>query len=148
MSVSGLSLATINGSNLERKKHFNALNFSFISTKLLSSLQGRVKKKKKSQGIFPKGEGGPTDFGSISLIFLIVFFIFKHGLNHPEMQRNFFSPLGDPPPLPSFLQQIDYISLGVPLELGKGTPEKKKKNFFALKHFLEPIYQIKKMCIP
>ena len=59
------------------------------------------------------------------------------------MQRNFFPPLGDPPPS-SFLQQIDYISLGVPLELAKGTPEKKKKNFFALKHFLEPIYQIKK----
>ena len=55
----------------------------------------------------------------------------------------FFSPLGDPPPS-SFLQQIDYISLGVPLELGKGTPEKKKKNFFALKHFLEPIYKRKK----
>ena len=59
------------------------------------------------------------------------------------MQRNFFSPLGDPPPS-SFLQQIDYISLGVPLELGKGTPEKKKKNFFALKHFLEPIYKREK----
>ena len=48
------------------------------------------------------------------------------------MQRNFFSPLGDPPPS-SFLQQIDYISLGVPLELGKGTPEKKKKKFLRIK---------------
>ena len=25
------------------------------------------------------------------------FFIFKHGLNHPEMQRNFFLPLGKAP---------------------------------------------------
>ena len=32
----------------------------------------------------------------------------------------------------------------VSLELGVGTLEKKKKNFFALKHFLEPIYEIKK----
>ena len=39
---------------------------------------------------------------------------------------------------------MDYISLGVPLELAKGTPEKKKKKFFALKHFLEPIYKRKK----
>ena len=47
---------------------------------------------------------------------------------------------------------------GVPLKLGLGTPtfigtprirgrysgKKRKKNFFALKHFLEPIYEIKK----
>ena len=36
----------------------------------------------------------PADFGSVSLV---SFFIFEHGLNHPEMQRNHFSPLGDPP---------------------------------------------------
>ena len=35
--------------------------------------------------------GGPSNFGSFSLIFL---FVFKHGLNHPEMQRNFFPPFG------------------------------------------------------
>ena len=29
------------------------------------------------------GGGGASNFGSVSLIF-----IFKHGLNHPEMQRN------------------------------------------------------------
>ena len=33
---------------------------------------------------------GPSDFGSFSQIFL---FIFKHGLNHPAMQRNFAHPL-------------------------------------------------------
>ena len=47
---------------------------------------------------------------------------------------------------------------GLPLKLGLGTPtfigtprirgrysgKKRKKNFFALKHFLEPIYEIKK----
>ena len=53
------------------------------------------KKKKKKYGIFHKGGGVPPDFGSVSILF---FFIFKHGLNHPEMQRNFFLPLGDPPP--------------------------------------------------
>ena len=53
------------------------------------------------------------------------FFIFKHGLNHPEMQRNFFSPLGDPPS--SFLPHIDFIFLneglikGILLKLGIGT---------------------------
>ena len=52
------------------------------------------KKKKKQSGIFHKGGGVSTDFGSVSILF---FFIFKHGLNHPEMQRNFFLPLGDPP---------------------------------------------------
>ena len=63
------------------------LNFGIIR-------EGFNKKKKKS-GIFHKGGGVPTDFGSVSILF---FFIFKHGLNHPEMQRNFFLPLGDPPP--------------------------------------------------
>ena len=41
---------------------------------------------------------------------------------------------------------------GLPLKLGLGTPrirgrysgKKRKKNFFALKHFLEPIYEKKK----
>ena len=56
--------------------------------------EGIIKKKKKNLGIFPKGEGGPSDFGFFSLIFSFYFFIFKHGLNHPEMQRNFFSPFG------------------------------------------------------
>ena len=51
--------------------------------------------------------GVPPDFGSVSILF---YFIFKHGLNHPEMQRNFFLPLGDPPPS-SFLPQIDFIFL-------------------------------------
>ena len=55
-----------------------------------------------------KLQGGvPPHFGSVSILF---FFIFKHGLNHPEMQRNFFLPLGDPPPS-SFLPQIDFIFL-------------------------------------
>ena len=43
--------------------------------------KGRVKKK---SGNFPTEGGGPSDFGSFSHFFL---FIFKHGLNHPEMQR-------------------------------------------------------------
>ena len=46
--------------------------------------------KKKSYGMFLKGGGGPSDFGSVS----ITFYIFKHVLNHPEMQRHFFSPTG------------------------------------------------------
>ena len=39
------------------------------------------------------------------------------------------------------------IHLGVPLKLGVGTPEKQKRNSFALKHFLEPIYQKKNIFI-
>ena len=36
-----------------------------------------------------RGGEGPSDYdlGSVSIIFYI---ISKHGLNHPEMQRNFF----------------------------------------------------------
>ena len=58
--------------------------------------KGRVqKKKKKKSGNFPTkgGEGLP-----ISALFPTFFlFIFKHGLNHPEMQKK-NSLLGDPPP--------------------------------------------------
>ena len=44
---------------------------------------------------FKNLRGGPSDFGSFSQIFLFLFFSFKHGLNHPEMQRIFFStPFG------------------------------------------------------
>ena len=42
-------------------------------------------------GNFPLGEGGPENFENFSHFFL---FIFKHGLNHPEMKRNFFSKVG------------------------------------------------------
>ena len=52
--------------------------------------KGRVKKK---SGNFPTEGGGPSDFGSFSHFFL---FIFKHGLNHPEMQKNFVHPLVTP----------------------------------------------------
>ena len=47
-------------------------------------------------GNFPVGEGGPENFENFSHFFL---FIFKHGLNHPEMKRNFFSKVGTPPTL-------------------------------------------------
>ena len=57
------------------------------------SLREGFKKKKKKLGIFPKGGGVPSDFGSVSQLFL---FVFKHGLNHPEMQRNFVHPLVTP----------------------------------------------------
>ena len=49
---------------------------------------------KKKVGIFPKGGGGPSNYGSVSHFFL---FIFKHGLNHPEMQRNFHFTLKQAP---------------------------------------------------
>ena len=52
---------------------------------------------KKKVGNFPLGEGGPENFENFSHFFL---FIFKHGLNHPEMKRNFFSKVGTPPPFP------------------------------------------------
>ena len=45
-------------------------------------------------GNFPLGGGGPENFENFSHFFL---FIFKHGLNHPEMKRNFFSKVGTPP---------------------------------------------------
>ena len=109
-----------------RLHHCTSSNSHYPSEILLG--KGLIKIKKK-YGIFHKGGGVPPDFGSVSILFL---FIFKHGLNHPEMQRNFFYPLVTPPPS-SFLQQIDYISLGVPLELAKGTPEKKKKKFLCIK---------------
>ena len=54
------------------------------------------KKKKKNSLEFSIGGGGSSRFW---VRFHTFFFIFKHGLNHPEMQRNFFLPLGDPPPL-------------------------------------------------
>ena len=53
-----------------------------------------IKKKNRELSQMGVGGGGPSNFGSISL-----FFIFKHGLNHPEMQRNVCSPFGDPPSL-------------------------------------------------
>ena len=62
-------------------------------------LREGFKKKKKNSLEFSIRGGVPTDFGSVSILF---FFIFKHGLNHPEMQRNFFLPLGDPPPPASY----------------------------------------------
>ena len=55
--------------------------------------KGRVQKKKKV-GIFPLRGGGL----SISAPFPTFLFLFKHGLNHPEMQRNFVHPLVTPPP--------------------------------------------------
>ena len=58
--------------------------------------QGRVqKKKKKKVGNFPLGK---KNFENFSHFFL---FIFKHGLNHPKMKRNFFSKVGTPPSFPS-----------------------------------------------
>ena len=51
-------------------------------------------KKKKYYGIFHIGGGGPSNLGSVSIIFFVCF---KHGLNHPEIQRKFVSPLGAPP---------------------------------------------------
>ena len=45
------------------------------------------KGSKKKVGNFPLGEGGPENFENFSHFFL---FIFRHGLNHPKMQRNFF----------------------------------------------------------
>ena len=47
------------------------------------------KGSKKKVGNFLKGRGGPSNLGSISQLLK---FIFKHGLNHPEMQRIFFYP--------------------------------------------------------
>ena len=58
--------------------------------------EGFKKKRKKKVGNFPLGEGGPENFENFSHFFL---FIFKHGLNHPEMKRNFFSKVGTPPTL-------------------------------------------------
>ena len=55
--------------------------------------KGSKKKEKKVEN-FPLGEGGPENFKNFSHFFL---FIFKHGLNHPEMKRNFFSKVGTPP---------------------------------------------------
>ena len=77
--------------------------------------------------------------------FLIFFIIFKHGPNHPEMQWNFFSPLGDPPPSPQLptTNRLHFIG-GTPRIREKYSRKKEKKKFFALKHFLEPIYEIKK----
>ena len=48
--------------------------------------------KKKSYGIFQKG-GDAFQFG---LRFHNSFFVFKRGLNHPEMQRFFFQPFVTP----------------------------------------------------
>ena len=48
--------------------------------------------------------------------------IFKHGLNHPEIQRNFISPLYDPPLIREdslFFETLQYFrnsKLGVPPE--------------------------------
>ena len=67
--------------------------FCFIWRKW-KTFKGRVQKKKV--GIFPKGGGGPSDLGFVSHFYLI---IFKHGLNHLEMQRNFVHSLVTPPPL-------------------------------------------------
>ena len=63
----------------------------YFTVKLMH-IKGRVQKKKKV-GIFPLrawGGGEPSDSGSFSHFFL---FIFKHGLNHPEMQKEFDHPL-------------------------------------------------------
>ena len=54
--------------------------------------KGRVQKKKL--GIFLKGGWVPSNFGSVSQLFL---FVFNHGLNHPEMQEKKFQPLVTPP---------------------------------------------------
>ena len=32
----------------------------------------------------------------------------------------------------------------IPLEFGVGSPKRRKKNFFALKHLIDPTYEIKK----
>ena len=91
--------------------HVNIL-FHFLC---LFLTKGTVQKKKKNVGIFPKGGWGPPNLGSISHFFL---FIFKHGLNYPEMQRNFVHPLVTHPP------QVGTPKFGgkVPLK-GVGTPE-------------------------
>ena len=52
--------------------------------------EGFNKKKKKIREFSLRGGEGLHRFPNF-------FFIFKHGLIHPEMQRKFFSPLGDPP---------------------------------------------------
>ena len=80
--------------------------FFFIRFKAKSLNKGRVqKKKKKKVGNFPLGGGGPENFENFSHFIL---FIFKHGLNHPEMKRNFFQKLVPqhphpfPPPVGNF----------------------------------------------
>ena len=99
-------------------------------------------KKKKNQGIFPKGEGGPSDFGSFSLIFFLFFFIFKHALNHPEMQRNFFPTLWQG----RWQGRDPCIWWQVPLKLGVGTPEfshcpeKKRKKILCTKNTFQTPY--------
>ena len=52
--------------------------------------EGFKKKKKKKSGNFPTEGGGAFRFW---LFFPLFLFIFKHGLNHPEMQKkNLFTP--------------------------------------------------------
>ena len=71
--------------------------------------EGFKKRRKKNREFSLRGGGALP----ILALFPYFFFLFKHGLNHPEMQRNFCSP----------------INLGGrdPYIWGVGTPEKEKK---------------------
>ena len=48
----------------------------------------------KRYSITLEGGGVPSDLGSVSITF---YFIFKHNLNHPEMQKKKLKPLVIPP---------------------------------------------------
>ena len=98
------------------------------------------KGSKKKSGNFSKG-GGPSELGSISHFFQ---FFFKNGLNHPEMQRNIFSPLSDPPPSPQF-ETISFFMLKPSLKLefcGKKLSTKEGNKI--LNTFKKPYMKFKK----
>ena len=73
-----------------------ALKVSISGERYCSQISGLGIREgfKKKIGNFPKGRG---DF-QFGLRFPTFLFIFKHGLNQPEMQRNFFQPLITGPP--------------------------------------------------
>ena len=74
--------------------HLKCVHFKPFYREKKMVTNGWVPQYLKKMGNFP--QGGEWKFWKLFPLFL---FIFKHGLNHPEMKRNFFSKVGTPPTL-------------------------------------------------